>query len=124
MINVLETQKRTKLWMVSQKIEKMIYPLEVLFVSCESQTSTKLAFITIDGNRVCCPTHLLFSTKQEALIYASINFLKLYYKFDPLLLSEDISEDILLDAYALVEKYEEEDPSKFLYHWMGNVPGQ
>jgi len=124
MINVAETQKRTILWLVPQKIEEMIYPVKASFISRESATGTKLTFITVDGKRSCCPTHLLFTTKSEALIYGSVNFLKLYYSFDPFFLSEDITEDILQDAYALVEHYEEEDPAKFLFHWMGNVPGR
>ncbi|RLC46357.1 MAG: hypothetical protein DRH57_06220 [Candidatus Cloacimonadota bacterium] len=124
MINVLETQKRTTLWVVSQKIEEMLYPQEATFISRESSTGKKLTFITLNGSRLCCPTHLLFTTKQEALIYGSVNFLKLYYSFDPFFLSEDISESMLIEASTLVEKYEEEDPAKFLFHWMGNVPGR
>jgi len=124
MIDILETQKRTTLWVVSQQIEEMIYPQEASFISRESSTGTKLTFITLNGSRFCCPTHLLFTTKQEALIYGSINFLKLYYSFDPFFLSKAISESMLVEAASLVAKYEEEDPAKFLFHWMGNVPGR
>lgn len=122
MIDVLETKKKDNLWVVSHHIELMLYPKKALFASCESTTSKKLTFITVDGNILCCPTHLLFTTEEEALIYGSVNFLKLYYRFDPFFVSASISESMLLEASELVEKYEEENPAKFLFHWMGNVP--
>lgn len=111
-------------WAVSQQIEEMVYPTKVRFVSRESDKGVKLAFVVKDQKRVCYPTHLLFTTEKEALIYSSVNFLKLYYAFDPFFVAENVDEEVLQDAYALVEKYEEEDPSMFLYYWMGNVPNR
>ncbi len=124
MVNIDEIKKDTTLWSVSQKIEEMIYPTKVKFVSKESDKGMKLAFVMKNQKRVCYPSHLLFTTEKRAQIYASVNFLKMYYTFDPFFVSENVDEEVLLDAYALVEKYEEEDPSMFLYYWMGDVPNR
>ena len=124
MIKVDEIEDGILVWLVSQKIEEMVYPKQVKYMYRESTNGVKLAFISVDDKRVCCPTHLLFTSKIEAQIYGSINFLKLYYNFDPFFVSANVDENVLLDAYSLVEQYEEEDPSTFLYHWMGNVPSR
>ena len=124
MIDVDKIKKHTGLWVVSQKIEEMIYPIKVKFDSKDSPTGKKLAFVTKNQKKVCCPTHLIFTSEKRAKIYASIVFLKMYYEFDPFFVAEDVSEEILLDAYALVEKYEEEDPPMFLYYWMCEVPNR
>ena len=122
MINVDNTNKNKELWLVSQAIEEMMYPTQVLFQRKESSNSDKLSIIVYHTKTICVPTHLLFKTEKEALVYASVNFLKLYYNFDPFFVSGDVDEDTVKYAYNITEKYEEEDPSLFLYHWMGNVP--
>jgi len=124
MINVDNTNKDKELWLVSQSIEDMMYPTKVLFERKETNKSNKLSIIKHNKKSLCVPTHLLFETEKESLVYASVNFLKLYYNFDPLFVSSDIDEETLKYAFNITEKYEEEDPSLFLYHWMGNVPNK
>lgn len=124
MVDIREKKKGDNLWIVKQAIDEMIYPAQAQFVSPESPTSTKLAFITINQKRVCYPTNLLFETRQEAEIYASIAFIKMYYSFDPFAIAEDIDEETLLEAHKMMETYEETHPDKFLYHWMNNVPNR
>jgi len=124
MIDVNEYDKNDNLWLVVQEIEKMLYPREAKFFSKESNNGKKLAFVLIDGKRICVPTHTLFKTKEEAEIYAAINLTKLYYSFDPFTISSDVNENTLLEAHKRMDYYQEEMPDKFLYHWMGNVPNR
>lgn len=123
MIDVNDYKKNDTLWLVVQQIDKMLEPKYVKFVSKESDKGQKLAFVLLDGKRQCVPTHMLFSTKEEAEIYASINLIKLYYSFDPFAI-DDIDEETLMKVHSLMEFYEENQPDKFLYHWMGNVPNR
>ena len=124
MIKVNEIKKYSTVWCVSQSMDEMIYPKIATFISKESEKTNKLTMLLLNEKRVCYPTHLLFNTEKEAIIYASVNFMKLYYEFDPFFLAENIDEQTLIDAYSFIEKYEEEEPSIFLYHWMGNVPNK
>jgi len=124
MINVTETKKNTELWSVPSAIDKMIFPQKVKFLHREASKGTKLSIVLVNEKRICFPTHLLFYTEKDAKIYASVNFLKLYYEFDPFMTSESIDEETLKEAHHLVEKYEKEDPDKYLYYWMGNVPNK
>ena len=119
-----EYKKNDNLWAVVQQIEKMLEPKHVKFVSKESNRTNKLAIITLDQKRVCVPTHMLFDTKEEAEIYAAINLIKLYYSFDPFTIASDVDEETLIEAHRRLEYYEEKEPAKFLYHWMGNVPNR
>lgn len=124
MINVNDYKKHDKLWIVVQEIKKMLYPKQVKFVSKESDKGKKLSFVLLNGRRVCVPTHMLFDTKEEAEIYASINLIKLYYSFDPFTIFEDVDEETIIEAHRLIEFYEQEIPDRFLYHWMGNIPNR
>lgn len=124
MIKLDEYKKNDTLWLVVQRIEDMLYPKLVKFVSKESDTSKKLAFVLVDGKKICVPTNLLFKTKEEAEIFACINFIKLYYSFDPFMISEDVDSETLKEAHSKMEYYEEEMPDKFLYYWMGHVPNR
>ena len=124
MIRLDELTKDTTIWSVSQKIEEMIYPTKTIFHSKESEKGKKLAFVIFNQKRVCYPTHLLFKTEQEAKIYGSVNFIKLYYSFDPFFISNNVDEEVLRDAYALIEQYEVEDPATYLYYWMSDVPNR
>ena len=121
MVNIKSMNKGDTVWIVKQYIGEMLYPIEVEFDSLESPRSNKLAFVIIGGKKICYPTNLLFETKYEAEIYASIAFTKLYYTADPSTV-EDIDKEILVDAHKLMSGYEESHPDKFLYHWMNNVP--
>jgi hypothetical protein len=124
MIDVNEYEKNDELWLVVQEIEKMLEPKKVKYVSRESANGKKLAFILLNGKRVCVPTNLLFKSKVDAEIFSSINLIKLYYSFDPFTISEGVDEETLLEAHRRMEYYEEEEPAKFLYYWMGNVPNR
>lgn len=124
MINVNAYNKNDDVWFVSQEIEKMLEPKKIKFFSKESETGTKLAFVIINEKRVCVPTNLLFNSKIDAEVFAAINFIKLYYSFDPFTISDDVSEENLNTAHKMIEFYEEKDPAKFLYYWMGNVPNR
>lgn len=124
MINVNTTKKNAELWSVSHAINEMLYPTPVKFLHKEPLTGTKLSMVLINKKRVCFPNHLLFMTEKEAMIYASVNFIKLYYEFDPFMVIENVDEKTLKKAHYLVEKYAEEDPATYLYYWMGNVPNK
>jgi len=124
MINNNTIEKNTELWVVSCAFDEMLYPTQVKFLCEESSTSTKLSIILMNGKRVCVPNHLLFMTEKEAKIYASVNFLKLYYEFDPFMVAENVDEKTLEKAHYLVDKYAEEEPAMYLYHWMGKTPSK
>jgi len=119
-----DIQKNTSIWVVSQSIDKMIYPTTAKFIRWESHHSFKLVIIEYNQKYICCPTHLTFATKHNAQAYASINFLKMYYEFDPFFVMENIESEILQDAYELVEFYEKYHPSLYLYYWMGDTPNR
>lgn len=121
MVDLLTLEPNSSVWMVSFEISKMLEPICVTFISPESKDTTKLALIQSDGKKVCHPSYLLFYSEHEAKIYGTVNFIKLYYSFDPFTVAEDISEDMVLNAHELLSYYEEFEPDRYLYYWMGYV---
>jgi len=124
MIDIKKIKKDDVVWCVSQSLDQMIYPIKAKFLDIESPISNKLILVKYNNKTLCYPSHLLFETKLDAKVYGSINFMKLYYSFDPFFISENIDEEILKEASFLVNKFEKNNPSKFLYYWMGNVPNR
>ncbi len=122
MVNLKEKNIGDPVWAVKQEICEMIYPTEVLFQSPESLKSNKLAFIEMDNKKICYPTNLLFDSKVEAEIYASITFIKMYYASDPFEISDEIDDSVLFAAQNMVEKFEEQYPDRVLYYWMNSAP--
>ena len=124
MIDIKKIKKNDNVWCISQSLEQMIYPLKATFIKLESSKSDKLVLVNFNNKTLCYPLHLLFETELDAKIYGSVNFMKLYYNFDPFFVSENIDEQILKEASYLMNTFEKNNPSKFLYYWMGNVPNR
>ncbi len=110
--------------MVKNKMDSMIYPVSVKYLTPESTKGTKLVFVEMNQKKICCATNLLFDTKEDAELYAVTSFIKMYYSFDPLLIADDVDEETLQNAHKILTKYEAEDPAKFIYYWMMNVPSR
>lgn len=121
MIDLNNIEKNTSVWLISFEISKMLEPKKVKFLSRESKDTLKLALVNIDGTKLCHPSYLLFESELEAKIYGTVNFIKLYYSFDPFTVIEDINEEMVLKAHELITYYEEFEPDRYLYYWMGYV---
>lgn len=122
MIDLTIQKEKNPLWMIKQDISEMIYPVKVEFHNRISQDVKKLIFVKYNQKVLCYPTHLLFENREDAEIYAVVSFIKMYYSLDPFTLTDEVSEEMLMEAHKIMNDYEETKPDKFLYYWMLNVP--
>lgn len=126
MIDTNNISKGNLVWAVdSSKLDTMLYPIEVIFDSLESDNSTKLAFIVMNSKKLCFPTNMLFDNKDEATLCASIMYYKSYESAyeDDKTPSEEYNPRLLDYASTQIEKYRVSHPDKFLYYWMNDVTG-